>query len=161
MQRMEILIVGLLIGVIGLVSGLSVMGARARLRDVTRLAHVREMQMGLEFSFANRGTYPVVTTPIALGEAHTICLNANGFNPPCGENEVPYIEFVPAPPSAGLSGKASCDGVRNGYCYASDGESFRITFELEKANRQLGLPKGANCATENGITPGVCQAFTE
>lgn len=161
MQRMEILIVGLLIGAIGLVSGLSVMGARARLRDVTRLAHIRELQMGLEFSFANRGVYPEVSTPIALGEAVTACLNATGFNPPCSDNEVPYIEFVPAPPTSGLSGKASCSGVRNSYCYTSDGESFRITFELEKANRELGLPKGANCATETGITPGACQAFAQ
>jgi hypothetical protein len=157
----QILFLGTIIGAVGLVSALSVLSARARARDVTRLAHVRELQIGLELYFNSNGVYPEADGTLALGEATTACLSEDGFGGPCtaSDTRTPYIEFVPAPPESGLHGKSSCDGVKNAYCYETDGSTFRVQFELEKANTILGLVKGANCATEQGFTDGACAPY--
>lgn len=161
MNRIEILTVGLIIGAVGLASGYAVLSARSHERDVTRLAHVRELQLGLELFFSNNGAYPQTSEAIALGEPTTACLSADGFAAPCAAAAMqsPYVEFVPAPPVSGLSGKSTCSGIKNAYCYSSDSTSFKIQFELEQANSTLGLVKGANCATESGFVAGACTAY--
>ncbi len=157
----QLLLLGLVIGVVGVVSALSVLSARSRARDVTRLAHVREMQLGLELYFNTNGAYPSADGVLALGQATTACLSEDGFGGPCSaaDTRAPYVEFVPSPPESGLHGKSSCDGVKNAYCYETDASTFRIQFELEKANSILGLVKGANCATEQGFSAGVCAPY--
>ena len=162
MTRVEILSVGLIIGVIGLFSGLAVLSAREQTRDITRLAHVRELQIGLELFFSDHATYPATTEVIPLGQTTTACLSDKGFVPPCGEGDTQsaYVEFVPSTPAQGLKGKSSCGSEKNAYCYGSGGSSYQIQFELESANRLLGLDKGANCATERGFAPGSCPTFT-
>lgn len=162
MTRVEMLTVGLILGAVGIGSSLAVMSARERARDVTRLAHVRELQIGLELYFNQNGAYPEVDEVTPLGESTTACLSEDGFGAPCSaeETQAPYIEFVPSPPSTGLKGKSSCGGVKNAYCFDTDGSTFRIQFELEKANRILGLVKGANCATETGFNAGACTPYS-
>ena len=164
MQKSEMLAVGLVIGLLGLVSGFLILSARSQLRDVTRIAHVRELQIGLDLFYLETGNYPASGTDgaaIALGQTTTACLAKEGFGGPCAADaaEVPYIEFVPAAPSQGLHGDSSCGGSKNAYCYSTDNESYRVQFELEGANRQLGLKKGLNCLTENGFVAGVCPAY--
>jgi hypothetical protein len=161
MTKVEFLVVGLIIGVVGVASGVSIMSARSHARDVARLANVREIGIGLELAFNQQGTYPLVEGVVPLGQPTTACLSEEGFAGPCsaGSVQAPYIEFVPAPPLAGLSGKSSCGGVKNAYCYATDGSTYRVQFELESANPLLGLRKGANCGTESGFKPGACQAY--
>lgn len=158
MNRVEILTVGLIIGVVGLASALAVSSARERTRDITRVAHVRELQIGLELYFNEHGVYPVVPQAAALGQTVTACLSESGFGAPCasGDTQTAYVEFVPAPPTSGLKGKSSCSGAKDAYCYASDASSFTLQFELEKGSALLGLEKGANCASEDGFTPGAC-----
>ena len=162
MTRIELLSVGLIIGVVGLASFVAVSGARERTRDVTRLAHVRELQIGLELYFNDHAAYPTVTEMIPLGRTTTACLSDNGFGAPCaeGDTQTAYIEFVPAPPSKGLKGDSSCGGVKDAYCYASNGPSFAIQFELESGNNLIDLSKGANCVTENGFKAGACPILT-
>lgn len=162
MTRVELLTVGLIVGVVGLVSYSAVSLARERTRDVTRLAHVRELQIGLELFFNDHATYPVVAEPLALGQTVTACLAESGFGAPCssGDTQTAYVEFVPAPPTQGLKGKVTCSGVDDAYCYQSGGESFAIQFELEANNALLDLVKGANCATEDGFKAGVCPALS-
>ncbi len=161
MTRVELLTVGLIIGSVGLVSAFSVMSARERARDVTRLAHVRELQIGLELYFNQNGTYPLVDAVTPLGETTTACLSEDGFSPPCTaeETQAAYVEFVPSPPVQGLKGKSGCGDVKNAYCYAADVNTFKIQFELEKPNQILGLTKGANCATETGFEAGLCATY--
>lgn len=158
MTRIEFLTVGLIVGVIGFASAVAVNTAREQTRDVTRLAHVRELQIGLELYFNDHAAYPAVTALTPLGRPTTGCLSASGFGAPCaaGSAETTYIEFVPAPPAKGLKGRASCGGVNNAYCYAAAENAFAIQFELEKSNNLLKLRKGLNCATEAGFKAGAC-----
>lgn len=158
----EVLIVGAVIGVIGVFSGYAVMTARAHTRDVTRVAHVREMQMALELYFQNHSTYPVSVEPLALGQALTACLSQEGFGAPCAKNgPTPYLMAVPTPPRTGLHERSSCSNVSNAYCYSGSAEAFHIQFELERGNAVLGLAKGVNCATESGFEPGQCAAIVD
>lgn len=161
MTRIEILTVGLIIGFVGLASAVAVTTARTQTRDVTRLAHVREVQIGLELFFNDHAAYPAVTTPTPLGQTTTACLSGDGFGPPCanGDAKTAYVEFVPAPPTSGLKGGSSCGGVKDAYCYQSNNTAFAIQFELERKNNLLGLAKGANCATANGLKPGACPSL--
>jgi hypothetical protein len=157
----EILIVGALIGIIGLISGYAVLSARSHTRDIARLANVREIQMGLEFYFQNHSSYPVAAEPVALGQTLTACLSAEGFVAPCSKSgPTPYLEVVPTPPTAGLHGGSSCSNVDDAYCYSGTTDAFRIQFELESGNALLGLAKGTNCATEEGMKPGACAALS-
>lgn len=162
MTRIEMLSVGLIIGAVGLASALAVNGARERTRDVTRLAHVRELQIGLELYFNDHAAYPSVPAALPLGQTTTACLSGNGFGAPCasGDTQTAYVEFVPAPPAKGLKEKSSCGGVANAYCYQSDATTFNIQFELENANPLLKLQKGLNCATESGFKAGPCPLLT-
>lgn len=161
MTRVELLAVGLVIGVVGVASGLSIMNARSHARDIARLAHVQEVGIGLELFFNQHGAYPAAQGVIPLGQPTTACLSEDGFTGPCarGTVQAPYIEFIPSPTGSGLSGKSSCGNVKNAYCYATDATTYRVQFELEAANKLLGLVKGANCATESGFKPGACQAY--
>lgn len=160
MQRTELLAIGTVIGILGVISGFLVLHARSQLRDVTRIAHMREMQIGLDLHFMEEGTYPSATTPIALGQVDTACLATEGFTSPCATDAAPYIEFVPETPTQGLKKLSQCGGKTNAYCYSSDSETFRVQFELESANAQLGLQKGLNCLTENGFSTGACGTYT-
>ncbi len=161
MTKVELLTVGLIIGVVGVASGLSIMSARSHARDVARLAHVQEVGIGLELFFNQHGAYPVAEGVVPLGQATTACLSENGFSGPCsaGSVQAPFIEFIPSSTSTGLSGKSSCGGLKNAYCYATNSSTYRVQFELEAANKLLGLVKGANCATESGFKPGACPAY--
>lgn len=155
MSKIEILIVLLVLGIMGALSAVAVSSARERTRDVTRLSHVRELQDALESYFTDHSAYPIAGEAIALGQGATQCLSNEGFDCSIAPDDA-YLEVVPAPPVAGLKELVACGGVDNVYCYESDGEQYRITFELESANRVLELSKGANCATENDLVAGAC-----
>ncbi len=161
MTKVEILVVVLVIGLMGLLSGVAVMTARAHTRDVTRLAHVRELQMGLELYFQGSSAYPVTSDSLALGQPLTACLSSEGFGAPCSSNEPTlFLESVPTPPPQGLKELSSCNGVDNAYCFVANEDEYRIQFELEGNNTALGLEAGLNCATEDGLKTGSCSALT-
>lgn len=156
----ELLIVGAIIGVIGVVSGFAVLSARAHTRDVTRLANVREIQMALEMYFQNHSSYPVSADAIPLGQATTACLSSDGFVAPCSKTgPTPYLETVAIPPTSGLGGRVSCGGVSDVYCYRGTADALRIEFELEGGNAALGVAAGVNCATQDGFKAGACSAL--
>lgn len=159
MQRTEVLAIGTVIGILGVISGFLVLNARSQLRDVTRIAHMREMQIGLDLFYMEEGSYPEATTAIPLGQVSTACLAAEGFTSPCASDAEPFLEFVPETPGQGLKKQSQCGGEENAYCYSSDSETFRVQFELESANAQLGLQKGLNCLTENGFSAGACEGY--
>lgn len=159
MHRTEILAIATVIGILGVISGFLVLNARSQLRDVTRIAHMREMQIGLDLFYMEKGAYPEAPSAIELGQVATACLGAGGFSSPCAADAEPYIKFVPETPAQGLDKLSTCGANDNAYCYFSDSETFRIQFELESSNAQLGLQKGLNCLTENGFMAGECSAY--
>lgn len=149
------LVVLLVIGVLGLVSGVAVFSARERVRDTARLAHVREIQDGLESYFIDHSAYPVAQTQIALGKSATLCLSNEGFSCTIAPDDA-YLDVVPSAPTTGLKGESSCDGIANAYCYQGGDDAYGLQFELERAHSTLGLVKGVNCATETKFVPGPC-----
>ncbi len=160
MHKTEIFAIGTVIAILGVISGFLVLHARSQLRDVTRIAHMREVQIGLDLFYMEKGVYPEASTALALGQVTTACLGADGFSSPCSSDTEPYIEFVPETPQQGVKKLSGCADQENAYCYTSDSESFRVQFELESASAQLGLQKGLNCLTENGFVAGTCPAYT-
>ncbi len=162
MIRIELLTVALVIGAVGTISGLAVMSARAQTRDIARVAHVRDVQLGLELYFNDVAAYPVEDEALPLGTTTSTCLSEDGFSPPCreGQTQTAYIEVVSAPPTSGLDGRSSCGGVTDAYCYQSNGDTYGITFELERKARLMGLEKGLNCARPDGLVPGACPELT-
>lgn len=163
MTRLELLSVAVIIGVVGTASGVAVLSARAQTRDIARVSHVREVQLGLELYFNDVAAYPVEAEALPLGTTTTACLSEDGFAPPCseGETQTAYVEVVPAPPIVGLKGRSGCAGVTDAYCYTSDGVAYGITFELERNARLMGLQKGLNCARPDGLQAGACPALAQ
>ncbi len=156
----EMLIMGAIIGVIGLISSYAVLSARSHTRDITRLANVREMQMAFELYFQGHSSYPIAAEPVALGQALTACLSQDGFSGPCPTNgPTPYVELLTTPPMEGLAGDVSCDDVSDVYCYSGSEDAFRIEFELEGGNATLGVASGVNCLTQDGFSAGACAAL--
>ncbi|MBI1908131.1 hypothetical protein HYS28_01795 [Candidatus Uhrbacteria bacterium] len=155
MTKIEVLIVLLVLGVMGALSAVAVSTARERTRDATRLSHVRELQNALESYFSDHSAYPAADEATALGQGATQCLSDDGFDCSIAPDGA-YLEIVPTPPTKGLKGAVSCGDTSDVYCYESDGDQYRIQFELEGKNNVLGLVKGANCATESNLVPGAC-----
>ncbi|HCC83674.1 TPA: hypothetical protein DEP96_02390 [Candidatus Uhrbacteria bacterium] len=158
MTKIEVLSVVLVIGVCGSLAASAVLTARLHTRDATRLSHVREIQDSLESYFTDHAGYPVSATPLALGQGSTQCLSADGFACSIAPSSS-YLRVVPTPPTTGLKKQSSCSGVDNAYCYAGNAISYHLQFELEAANRPLGLAKGANCITESSLSAGACPAL--
>ncbi|MEK7132364.1 MAG: hypothetical protein AAB833_02500 [Patescibacteria group bacterium] len=144
----------LLIAVVG-----NILNSSAKLvRDITRIANVRELQTGLELRFAQSATYPVAPAPIALGQPGTSCLTIEGFEAPCklGSNQEVFVRYIVTPPKGGQT-STSCNDQKPAYCYQSQGESYQIQFDLEREIESLGLSKGVNCASIDGLKSGNCK----
>ncbi len=155
MTKIEVLGVMLVIGVCGSLAASAVLTARLHTRDATRLSHVREIQDSLESYFTDHAGYPVIAEPLALGQGSTQCLSADGFACSIAPSNS-YLRVVPTPPTTGLHKQSSCSGVDNAYCYTGGETTYHLQFELEAANRALGLVKGANCITESSLLAGAC-----
>ncbi|MBT3230443.1 hypothetical protein HN358_01495 [Candidatus Uhrbacteria bacterium] len=155
--KIEILIIATIVGVLGLSAVFAVTTARSRTRDAVRMSDVRQVQAGLEVYFIGNNAYPESLDYMALGTATTKCLTQNGFTSNCTSGA--YLEAVPSAPSAGLAGLSSCLGVSDAYCYLAQNGDYRIQFELEHNNSLVGLQKGANCATQDGLKSGECSAL--
>lgn len=159
MSKIEVLIVALIIGLLGVMAVVVVSTARSRTRDAIRLSDVRQVQAGLELAFNDANTYPEFEEITPLGVGNARCLSTDGFNSNCGTSERVYLEVVPATPTDGLSGLSVCGTSKNAYCYLGGSSGYRIEFEMENDNPILGLQEGLNCASESGIEAGECSAL--
>lgn len=158
--KIEVLIVALIIGLMGVASTVAVSTARSKTRDAIRLSDVRQLQAGLELFFVDYNIYPEALEVRALGTASTQCLSENGFSPTCSQSiESVYLEAIAGTPKNGLKELSSCGDQVNAYCYIAVNGEYRIQFELENSNPLLELQKGINCATENGLESGNCSEF--
>ncbi len=160
MTKIEILIVALIIGLLGVSAVLAISNARSQARDAVRLSDIRQIQTGLELAFNDFSSYPESLTPSALGTPSANCLRQDGFAASCNRTtDTIYVEVIAPPPTAGLNGLVSCGGENNVYCFTGFQGAYRIQFELEKAQPLLNLVKGVNCATESGFEAGTCRAI--
>ena len=154
--KVELLVVGAIIGILGLMAIVAVSTARARTRDAVRLSDIRQIQNGLELYFIDNNQYPVTSEGIALGIASSSCLTIDGFSTFCASDDSVYLKNVPAAPTAGLTGAVTCSGVTDAYCYLATEEIYAIEFELEYSNPLLALQKGVNCALPSELKAGKC-----
>lgn len=155
----EILIIVLIVGLVGTLAAIAVNSARSKTRDATRLSAVRQTQSALEDYFNETNAYPA-GAGLPLGDStQSVCLGTGGFQANCSGDASVFLRVVTATLDTGLKGSSTCGTPsRNAYCYAvsSDGMGYVIQFELENALPQVGLVKGANCATPDGMKGGTC-----
>ncbi len=155
----EILIVVLIVGIVGTLAAIAVSSARSKTRDATRISAVRQTQSALEDYFNEANSYPA-GAGLPLGDStQSVCLGTGGFQANCSGDDSVFLRVVTATLDTGLKGSATCGTPgRNAYCYAAstDGMGYVIQFELENALPQVGLIKGPNCATPDGIKGGAC-----
>ena len=156
----EILVVIAIVGLIGALAAVAVTSARAKQRDATRIAHVRQIQSALEDFFVQNNAYPAGNA-VALGFTGAGCLDTDGFQAACDVAATnALMRAVPATVPGGINGQSSCGGAANAYCYTqfSEGQTYAVSFELENAIPEAALAKGLNCATPDGMNPGACPA---
>ena len=157
MTRIELLVVALIVGVLGIGAVIAVSNARSQTRDAVRLSDIRQVQAVLELYYNDFNTYPEASGVTALGQASTRCLSEDGFSASCTLSlETVYMETVPSALGKGLKSSSSCSDVSNAYCYLGSETGYEVEFELENNNSILGVQKGVNCATPSGIEPGSC-----
>lgn len=154
--KIELLVTGAIVGLLGIMAVVAVVTARARMRDAIRLSDIRQIQNGLEQYFIDTNSYPVVADTLALGLAHSSCLSNSGFGASCASADSVYLSVVPATPTPGLHKTVSCNDNDNVYCYSGNMDSYSIEFELEYANPLLQLQKGINCAMPSELKAGAC-----
>ncbi|OGY45710.1 MAG: hypothetical protein A2731_02110 [Candidatus Buchananbacteria bacterium RIFCSPHIGHO2_01_FULL_39_8] len=152
----ELLVV---ISIVGLLStlGLVALGsARAKARDVKRVADLKQVQKALEMFYNEPGLigYPT-PSPVTLGLDAT-CLSSEGLKPTsCGGSI--YMGLLPIDPSASAS--EICDGTNDqpcNYTYTRTGtDGFEINFYLERGIENL-TPDGNKCLKASGFINSRC-----
>jgi len=156
----EGLVVIAVIALVGTFAAVAVNAARSKQRDATRLSHVRQVQSALEDYFNETNMYPT-GEGLPLGDgAQSACLSEGGFKGECTGDASVFLRIVPSSIPNGLKGNVTCGSpARNAFCYTStlEGSAYKIEFELENSVPQVGLVKGINCATPDGMDGGQCQ----
>jgi len=157
---LEVLIILGMIGLVGTFAALAVNAARSRQRDATRLSQVRQGQSALEDYFGTMNSYPP-GEQLPLGDsAQSSCLGTGGFKTDCSGDRDVFLRIIRGTTGAGLKGLVACGTpLRNAFCYTQrkGGDSYAIQFELENALPEVGIVKGVNCATPDGMAGGACR----
>ena len=132
----ELLVVIAIIGLLSTLSILALNTARARARDVKRVADVKQIQTALEMYYNEFGQYPTSITP--------------GASIGTGTNV--YLKVVPKPPIPSDNATA-CATDPQVYTYAVSNVAGAGTYTLQYC---LGatvneIPAGLNTASNSGI----------
>ena len=138
---MEGLIVGGIIVVLLFAAGIALSAARERVRDYKRLSDVSRIQAALELYFNEQNQYPSTEGLIALGDGGALCLSSSGFQPTCSSTGRVFLNPVPSQTDIGLG---SSD--LQVYAYESDGDTYAVSFMIERALPQVEIEKGLVCA---------------
>jgi len=156
----ELLVVIAVIALVGTFAAVAVNAARSKQRDATRISNVRQVQSALEDYFNETNMYPVGEA-LPLGDAsQSGCLSNEGFGADCTGHDSVFLRIIPASIPNGLKGRVACGTPpRNAACYTATLEqsAYKIEFELENALPQVGLIKGVNCASPEGMEGGACE----
>jgi len=156
---LELLVVLAIIGIVGVLAAVAVNSARSQQRDASRLSHVRQFQSALEDFFNETNSYPQGES-LPLGDsAQSACLSADGFLADCSTENTVFMRIVTPTLAKGLDGAVLCGTPsRQAFCYSQSlsGAGYQIEFELENGLRELGLVKGINCASPDGMEGGRC-----
>jgi len=139
---LEGMIFGGIIALLIFATGVMVSSARTRARDYKRLSDMTRIQAALELYFNDANAYPVTgDDAIVLGDTGARCLSAAGFQPSCASTGRVYLNPVPSQTSIGLK-----NSDLQVYAYQSDGESYVMSFVIERAIAEAQVEKGVVCA---------------
>lgn len=138
---LEGLIFGGIIAVLLFATGIAVTAARERVRDYKRLSDVVRVQAALELYFNEQNTYPLTEGRIALGEEGARCLSSGGLGSTCSPSGSVFLNPVPMQTEIGIK-----KSELKAYAYESDGNTYAISFVIERTVPQEGVEKGVVCA---------------
>ncbi len=132
----ELLVVIAIIGLLSTLSILALNTARARARDVKRVADVKQIQTALEMYYNEFGQYPAAVTP----------------GTPIGTGTNVYLKITPKPPIP-TDNASACPVAPTVYTYsvtnvAGDG-SYTLQYCLGATVNEI--PAGLNTASDAGI----------
>lgn len=117
--------------------------------DLTVLSEIAQLRSGLEINFVANTFYPLKEKPVALNDRDmgTQRLCYSGFFSFADQCDKVVMSFFP---------QAYPKEV---YYYNStpSGDDYFIQFSLKSNQKYLGLLKGAQCATREGIKLGACE----
>ncbi len=138
----ELLVVIAIIGVLATISVIALQNARAKARDVRRVADVKQMQTALELFFNDMGRYPTIDE-INNGSIYSIS----------SYGTTTYMAAIPVAPA---TPDGSCDPNQNQFYYNSflNGSSYSIGYCL--GNTVGALAAGTKCATPSGVSDADC-----
>jgi len=138
----ELLVVIAIIGILTTIAVVALNNARAKARDVKRIANIKQIQTALELFFNDNGRYPT-TEEFTSGSIYSTSTNGT----------TTYMATIP---TASNPPDGSCTIDQNTFIYtgASNGATYTINYCLGGAIGSVSL--GRNCATESGISGGHC-----
>jgi len=140
----ELLVVIAIIGILSTLSVVAFNNVRAKARDSRRLSDVRQIGMGLEMYYDDKGVYPAPPTP--TGTPITgLCLSNLGISSTCGA--IVYLQKIPSDPLS---------NIHYTYSYLNSGESYRLGFNLEQGSGDW--PAGTLAMGPNGISQDLLAA---
>ncbi|MEK7188918.1 MAG: type II secretion system protein [Patescibacteria group bacterium] len=135
----ELLVVIAIIGLLSTLAVVALNNARAKGRDAKRVADIKTIQTALELYFADKNTYPVVTSGTALGQTGAKKLSGtNAFSDTAAGTT--YMGSVPDNPTpAGTCDNYVYRSTGNDFsaCVASPCKSYDIVFCLEDVTGSL------------------------
>jgi prepilin-type N-terminal cleavage/methylation domain-containing protein len=162
----ELLVVIAIIGLLSTIAIVSLGSARAKARDATRIANMKQFATALEQYYADKGEYPeaLAATGTALGGATATELSSTGL----GTTAVApvYMALIPAYPTPNANSIITASACAGSYatptatianfCYftptivAGDTQSdFKIVYTLDAVNSTLG---GDQCTVTSAGT---------
>jgi uncharacterized protein (TIGR02145 family)/prepilin-type N-terminal cleavage/methylation domain-containing protein len=143
----ELLVVIAIIGLLATISVIALNNARAKARDVKRVADVKQVQTALELFFNDMGRYPTAAE-----------FNSGSLFSTSTNSTTTYMATIPAAPNPADGG---CSSTTNQYIYssASDGSTYNLSF---CAGGQTGaLAGGGSCSKPSGSSDGLCPCGTD
>lgn len=165
----ELLVVISIIGLLSTVGLVALGSARAKARDVKRVADLKQVQKALEMYNNDPSTvgYPQddfvlgqgsgVTGDGSCGDQECTKISISGITNQSDRGSPVFMTLIPPDPSSPT--KVYCSTTTASPCYpfyrSTDPESFQIQFYLEKGIESL--VQGYQCLTDKGFLNRPCE----
>ena len=130
--------------------GLTYYFLQLRSKDFVILGEVAQVRSSLEMAYGANTKFPLSDLPLILGtlneDSQKLCLTGfESFSTPCDKVILPLV------PVSLIS-----EGVVYRYQTVNGQKDYQLEFPLFLNHSKLGVGKGLNCASSQGINPGPC-----
>ncbi|MEI7452566.1 MAG: type II secretion system protein [Candidatus Falkowbacteria bacterium] len=137
----ELLVVIAIIGILATIAVVALQNARAKGRDVRRVADVKQVQTALELFFNDKQRYPTAAE-FTTGAIFTTST----------QGTTTYMAIIPTPPSPADGACTNANNSAYSYLPTTDGTSYSISYCV--GGPVSALTPGSHCATPAGINDG-------